>query len=279
MCRWGNRGSGSPGAASCHRGACSRTRPHNLRVSPQGVLLTCISGAGPGETAPRQLWEKNETGGSAESPKGPPRTACYLWRPALREGTLQSAVAVQRSRHDRCKRALTSYVLAKTRRFPPRQQKRKQHRGPAGRGAGITLSCPAPVDRGPSALQSHTAFPRPAAHPRTPSRAGRARATGVQTPGCGSGSVLDSCALMRGWPRKHRRGRGKARPGHSYLHVGLVLETRPQARPGPDASSAMLSLPKPEVVFTLNSRGNRHRDARSLCAATQLCAWKTEQSV
>ena len=63
LCRWGNRGSGSPGAHSCHQGACSRMRPHNPRVAPQGALLTCISGAGPGDTARRQLREKNETGG------------------------------------------------------------------------------------------------------------------------------------------------------------------------------------------------------------------------
>ena len=38
--------------------------------------------------------------------------------------------------------------------------------------------------------------------------------------------------------------------------IGLVLETRPQARPGPDASHASLGLPKQDVVSTLNRQGN-----------------------
>lgn len=65
----------------------------------------------------------------------------------------------------------------------------------------------------------------------TPEQGWESQGHGVQTPGCGSGSVLDSCALMRAGPESTGGAEGKPSPV-AHTHVGLVLETS-ASRPGP----------------------------------------------
>lgn len=205
-------------------------RGPTISGSAHKVLLTCIRGPVL-ERPPEAALGENENWGRAESPKGPLRTACYLWRPVSCEKALCRVPSLCKEAVMTGVNALTSYVLAKTRRFP-RQQKRKQHRGPAGRGAGITLSCPAPVDRGPSAPQSHNPIPPTrCSPPALPEQGWESQGHGGPDTWVYSGSVLDSCALMRGWPRKHRRGRGKPGPGTvTYTSVCFRDTAAGQAR-------------------------------------------------
>lgn len=79
------------------------------------------------------------------------------------------AVSVQRSRHDWYRCVLTSYVLAETRRLPQRQLMSKKQRETAGcrNCGGWRVRCPPVLHHAPP----------PATHPRTPSRAHRARAS------------------------------------------------------------------------------------------------------
>ena len=108
--------------------------------------------------------------------------------------------------------------------------------------------------------RSPTPHPPTRAHPHTPAGL-RARAMGVQTLECQFRLCPGHLCLDVGLAQKAQEGqRGKPSPGtviYTVIYViGLVLETRPQARPGPDASHASLGLPKQDVVSTLNRQGN-----------------------
>lgn len=183
-----------------------------------------------------------------------------------------------------CKEAVMTGVtcinelrLGKTQRgFLPRQQQAAQ--GTCGRGAGITLSCPAPVDRGPSALQStpHSPDPLP-----TRTRAG----LGEPGPGVqawvwfrlGPGQLRPDAGLAQ----KAQEGREES-PARAQLptrRFGFFFRDTAAGRPDPDASSADAPVFRSRKLFHIEQPGKQAQDARSLCAATQLCAWKTEQSV
>lgn len=115
--------------------------------------------------------------------------------------------------------------------------------------------------------------------PPTPSGAHRARATGPRpttwvsiltlprTAVPGRGASPESPGGQRGEPGPGR----PAHPEHRYLHVGLVLETCPQARPGLDAYMCLSS--EAGSCFRTEQAGKlRHGATRSLPTTTQLCA-------
>lgn len=116
---------------------------------------------------------------------------------------------------------------------------------------------PSPAPRSPAR--------HPPPHPQQGSQSQGLTLPWTAVPGRGAGP--ESPGGQSGEPGPGR----PAHPEHRYLHVGLVLETRLQARPGSDAYMCLSS--EAGSCFCTEQTGKlRHRAARSLCTTTQLCA-------